>query len=275
MNSPGPLAAPAAEALQISEQVSREWGCTSGSTRPCISQIYNEGAARGEGRGVYAFILANEMDALGIEFERQIVLLARWNLRVTPPLTTAELRHAAKQASKSKYHPYACGNPYLSAYCIGEECPHCKSINRWSKSPLSISNIIFSDWLPHLTAVQLKTFLGLYRWSRIIGRGPRHTVHFTFASIERVCGVNRKYIRKTLLALEDYGLIQDVTFAKGKGSMSSFKFPTTLPTPPFRTPLGKNHVGKWANRGDANDSDDPRGGDQHDDQANSAGGHPD
>lgn len=273
-NRRGPLAAPVAEALQMSEQISQEWDCTSGSVRTCIAQVCSMGAVKNEGRGVFAFILALDMDALGLNIERQLVLLAEWNLRVKPPLSTAELRHAVKQASKARYHPYSCDNPWLSAYCIGDDCPHHKSAGRWSESPITLGNIIYSDWLSHLSAVQLKTFLGLYRWSRMMGRGPKDTIHFTFAGIERISGVSRKYIRKTLIALQDYGLIRDVAFSKGKGYMSSFKFPVTLPTPLPKTPSGKNHVGKYANRVDANDSDDPRGGDQHDDHFNSAEGNP-
>lgn len=234
---PGRLAAYAPEALQLSKDVQREWGSTS-PVRPCIAQKYTDGEAKGGGRNPSAFMIAVEAVSHLLSDDDLYRVLRTYNTRLDPPLPDSELRKVIRQAKKEKYHPFSCHNPQLANYCIGPDCPHTSPDAMWRFTTVSANGLTRSGWLPHLSAVQVKLFLGLYRIARLKGLGPRHPIHFTYRELERVSGVSRKYHRSNLVSLLRKGLLADLCISTESGKASSFSFPETLPIPPINEPHG-------------------------------------
>lgn len=228
----GTLAAQAVEALQVSREVQLEWGSTT-PVRPCIAQQYLIGAKEGEGRDPSLFMVLTDAVSLGLSDDKLEKIARIYNTRLFPPLQISVVHKILRQARKEKYHPYSCNNPALSAYCIGEDCPHRNTKTAWQNSAVSANGLTRSGWLPKLSAVQVKLFLGLYRIAQLKGRGPRHHIPFTFRELERVSGVNRKYHRTNLEVLKEHGLLSDLLISNEKGKPTSIRFPERLPIPPI------------------------------------------
>lgn len=243
-NAPGPLSAPAEEALELSQEISLLWECDSGSDRPCIAQIFSDGASRGSGRNPTMFALGVEMASLGFPEGKIERLLRVFNTRVVPPLPVTEIAKVVKNVQKDKYRPFSCSNELLRTYCIGsEDCPHARGHQLWKSARVSANGLVYAGWLPHLSAVQAKLYLGLYHIAILKGRGPKHNIPFTFSELESISGVSRKYHRKNLESLLRLGLIKKLYISQVRGTSSSFRFPESLPSPSGLA-MGKGVVGK-------------------------------
>lgn len=227
MKERGLLAPPEVEALAAAKTVADTWGVA--AVRPCVAQIFFQGASRGDGRQPLAHLLGVEMFTLGLPNERTGDLLREWNLRVAPPLPEGEIRKVLRRLERPGCWSYSCKNPKLAVFCIGEDCPHGSNNARWEGSEVTPNGLTASGWIAELSAVEVKVFLGLYRLARLKGRGPAGKVPFCFRELERVCGVNRRYHRDILNRLQSKTLLAEVHVSDTRGKPSTFSFPPRLP----------------------------------------------
>ena len=235
----GMLAAPEVEALEAARTVADRWGVA--SVRPCVASIYVDGASKGDGRQPYAHLLAMEMLSLGVPVDRIGELLRSWNMEVvSPPLADSEIRKVTRRLERPGLWPYGCKNPKLAVYCLGETCPHVTNNARWEGCRVSPNGLTESGWPQIMSGADVKVFLGLYRLARLKGSGPKASIRFTFAELERNSGVKRGHLREILEQLLHKGLIVEVHFSSEKGKVSTFRFPPVLPpTEPSLISRGK------------------------------------
>jgi len=229
--SPGPLAPPELEALELTRRFSDELTIPVEDCRPCVAVIYYGGV--GSERDPYATLLALELGVAGASEDCIERALHDFNGRLARKLTPAELRKYLRRVQSGRYtRHHACNHRLLVPFCVGPACPWRSRRTKPIRANL-LTTFFALGWPAHLRdpyAVLL--FLGLSDLCQIKGAGLGNSFTVNFMRIGERTGLKGDRIRERLGVLQRHGLIRfEIGNAWGSGTRKATKVSITYPIP--------------------------------------------
>jgi len=170
-----------AEARSRTSDVARRLNIDTGTLKPCIAEVIENGRRKGDepGRERCAFLIACELRRVGKDHNLVFGILQNWNSKNNPSLEIAKLRSSAKSAFKLKengeyrYNP-GCQYEDMQWLCLGDEfrkglCPFAprSGKNKYTKNRLFLE----------------------YGWQNLLGNAAKDIYYIALPELERRSGV--------------------------------------------------------------------------------------
>jgi len=225
------------ETLEDAVQFEREFDLSPEDVRPCIATIYCQGVA--SQRELYAFILASELNDLGVSEDAIQEALQDFNTRLSRPLLHSEIAKFRRKFNDGRYgNRYGCSRNELIFYCIGEECPWRAHRQGTAKKAPILSTFFSLGWPIYLHDPYAATlYLGLQHLRQLKGLAPDKSMRFNFPRVIELTGLSKSIISDRLKKLKAVGLIEELTIGNTWGTgrkRTCVRLAHPMPAPKFR-----------------------------------------
>ncbi len=234
-------AIPEVEALEFAARFEREFDIAPEEVHPCVATIYYQGVTNS--REPYAFLLASELNYLGVCENTVQEALQKFNSRLSKRLPYSEMTKFRRKFKDNRYKErYGCNRAELRFYCIGEACPW-----RAQRRGMAKKGPILSTFFAHSWPVYLKDpyagmlYLGLQDLRQLKGLPPDKEMRFNYPRIISLTSLSKSIITKKLKKLEAVGLIEELTIGSKRGTgkkRTRVKLAHPMPEPKFWTESG-------------------------------------
>lgn len=188
--------------------------------KPCVVEMLDTCLAKGQNsyeRSKVALIIVVEHLRLTKPTQKIEQVLSRWNNRNDPPLHPSDIKNAIKQAPKYLDRGFGCNNEIMVDFCSFQKdkmlCPFYRKMmedqGRKSKARHRESDFYRYGWQEILKPMEILIYLSLRQVEKNDhNKKAGQTVVAPYRLLVKFSGINKKYIKTSLIELRNLGLIK-------------------------------------------------------------------